>query len=149
MGGTTLILPEVSPDGLYVVCPDQESPLRGNLRVMRVEDGKEAFRTAVLGTRKTVATLGRSRWTADGRHLIFTGQNEKGIDGVFIQDFEPGKDTRATRKPLAGFDPDWVTESLGLSPDGSKLVISESERMFSILVAEGIRGLPAQRKGLK
>ena len=68
---------------------------------------------------------------------------------VIIQDFVPGRDTRATRKPLAGFDPDWITESLGLSPDGKRLVLSESERMFSLMIAEGISGLPAKAKGAK
>jgi Tol biopolymer transport system component len=113
-----------------------------------MDNGKEVFSTAVIGNRKSVATIGRSRWTPDGRHLLFTGQDDAGLDGVFIQDFVPGQDTRASRKPLAGFDPDWVTESLGLSRDGSRLVLSESERSFSLMVAEGIAGLP-QRKGSK
>ena len=150
VGGTNMNLPEVSPDGQYVMYQSQLNPLLVTLHVVRVEDGsKEVFQTTVEGLRKTVATSGRSRWMPDGRHIIFTGQDEKGLDGVFIQDFLPGKDTRATRRPIAGFDPDWITESLGLSPDGTRLVLSETERMFSLLVAEGGTGLPTQRKGPK
>jgi len=57
----------------------------------------------------------------------------------------PGKDTHASRRALAGFDPDWITESLGISPDGQRLVLSESERVFSVMIAEGGTGLVPQR----
>ncbi len=153
VGGTSLQLPEVSPDGQYVVFNAVGDTGTANLQVVRVEDGSKAvFQTTVeplKHLKKTTSGLGRSRWTPDSRHIIFTGQDEKGLDGVFIQDFIPGRDTRATRKPLAGFDPDWITESLGLSPDGKRLVLSESERMFSLLIAEGVPGLPTKAKEAK
>jgi hypothetical protein len=56
---------------------------------------------------------------------------------VYSQDFAPDKDTTASRRALAGFDPDWITESFGFSPDGTRLVLSESERVFSVMIAEG------------
>ncbi len=80
---------------------------------------------------------------------MFTATDAHGRYGVAIQDFVPGKDTRATRRPLAGFDPDWITESLGLSPDGTRLVLSESERVFSVMVAEGAQGLTPRRSAGK
>jgi len=148
--GAGITLPEVSPDGRFVLYETRLNPLLVNIYVARVEDGAEApFHTTVEGGRRTVVTLGRSRWSSDGKHIIFTGQDEKGLDGVYIQDFVPGKDTRATRRALAGFDPEWITESLGLSPDGKRLVLSESERMFSLLVADGVPGLPSPRKAGK
>jgi Tol biopolymer transport system component len=117
------------------------------LHVCRVDDGTVVpFSIHIQGQRKSVITLGRSRWTPDGRHIVFTAQDERGFDGVAIQDFVPGKDTRASRRPLAGFDPDWITESLGLSPDGKRLVLSESERVFSVMVAEGTGLVP--RRGV-
>jgi hypothetical protein len=36
----------------------------------------------------------------------------------------------------------WITESLGLSPDGERLVLSESERVFSLMIAEGVQAFP-------
>ena len=105
------------------------------------------FSTPVIGTKKSVETLGRGRWTPDGRRVIFTGQGARGLDGAFIQDFIPGRDTLSTRRPIAGFDPEWLTESLGLSPDGKRLVLSESERMFSLMVAEGVPGIAFHTKG--
>ena len=148
--GSNMLLPEVSPDGRHAIYQSVNNLLSVTLHVVGVDNGsEEIFQTTVQGFRNTAATLGRSRWMPDGRHFIFTGQDEKGLVGVFIQDFTPGKDTLATRRPLAGFDPDSITESLGLSPDGSRLVLSKSERMFSLLVAEGVTGLPVQRKGQK
>lgn len=43
----------------------------------------------------------------------------------------------------------WITESLGISPDGSKVVLSESERVFSVMVAEGGTGLVPHQWGNK
>jgi Tol biopolymer transport system component len=138
-------IPQVSPDGTwttYLV----SLPTATILHVTRVEDGKDMIFTVLPEPRrKTSVQHGRARWTPDGRHILFTGQDEKGLDGIFIQDFAPEKDTQATRRPFAGFDPDWITESLGLSPDGKRLVLSESERVFSLMIAEGIQGLGRQK----
>ncbi len=134
-------IPEVSPDGVwstYLITVRTTSVLH----VIRTEDGMDmTFAVFPEPRRKTSVFPGRARWTPDGKHIIFTGQDEKGLDGVFIQDFIPGKDTAPTRRPFAGFDPDWITESLGLSPDGKRLVLSESERVFSLMIAEGVPGL--------
>lgn len=148
LGGVTMALPEISPDGQYILYRTQLDSHSRTLNVIRLDDGaKEVFRTTVGKERKAVVTPGRCRWMPDGRHIIFTGQDEKGSYGAFIQDFVPGRDTLASRKPLGGFDPDWITESLGISADGTRLVLAESERMFNLFIAEGVTGLPVQRKG--
>ncbi|MFN8012851.1 MAG: protein kinase [Holophagaceae bacterium] len=143
--GAAALLPEVSPDGVWALYLTAEGT-RSTLQAVRIEDGKDAGVSISQETkRKSVVTVGRSRWMPDGRRIVFTGQDERGLDGVYVQDFVPGKDTTATRRRLAGFDPDWKTESLGLSPDGKRLVLSETENLFSILVADGVPGLA--RKG--
>ena len=150
VAGTTILLPEVSPDGQYALYQKQAHPLDVTIHVCRVDDGAEVpFSIHIQGQRKSVITLGRARWTPDGRRIVFTAQDQRGLDGVCIQDFVPGRDTTTTRRNLAGFDPDWITESLGLAPDGSRLVLSESERVFSVMVAEGGTGLAPQRRGTK
>jgi len=150
VSGTTILLPEVSPDGQFALYQKQANPLDVTIFVIRIEDGAQVpFTIHIQGHRKSVVTLGRARWMPDGRHIVFTAQDELGFDGVCIQDFLPGKDTSSTRRSLAGFDPDWITESLGISPDGTKLVLSESERVFSVMVAEGGTGLVPQRRGGK
>ena len=60
----------------------------------------------------------------------------------------PGRDTAATRRPLAGFAPDVLTESLGVSPDGKTLVVSTLQEYSSLQLAEGLVGLePPRRRG--
>jgi len=146
VSGTTILLPEVSPDGQYALYQKQANSLDVTIHVCRVDDGTEVpFSIHIQGQRKSVITLGRARWMPDGRRIVFTAQDQRGLDGVCIQDFVPGKDTSASRRSLAGFDPDWITESLGISPDGSRLVLSESERVFSVMVAEGGTGILPRR----
>ena len=53
----------------------------------------------------------------------------------------PGRDTLTTRRRLAGFDPDHITEWFGIAPDGSRLVIAEWDQVFSIMVADGVPGV--------
>ncbi len=141
----TVVLPEVSPDGAYALF--STNALNSTvIQVVRVEDGmKVPFEIRLEGRRQSITVPGRARWTPDGKRIIFTGRDAKGLYGVFIQEFIPGQDTTASRRPLAGFDPDWITESLGLSPNGKSLVLSESERVFSIIIADGLKGL--ERKG--
>ncbi len=133
-------IPEVSSDGAYATYTIQ-SPFGSTLHVVRLDDRTDAtFAVLPVVQRKTWVQSGRVRWSPDGRSILFIGQNEKGLSGVFVQDFLPGKDTTATRRPLAGFDPDWIAESLGLSPDGRRLVLAEAERTFSLMIAEGVPG---------
>jgi eukaryotic-like serine/threonine-protein kinase len=142
-------LPEVSPDGTYATYLIPARTM-STLHVIRVEDGMDTtFAVFPEPRHKTSVFPGRARWTPNSKRVIFTGQDEKGLDGVFIQDFIPGKDTTPTRRPLAGFDPDWITESLGLSPDGKRLVLSESERVFSLMIAEGVPGLGRQKENAR
>ena len=144
--GTNMVVPDLSPDGQVVAYLHTANAIR----FARVEDGTAIpFSIQVGGSANAVVSLGRARWTPDGRHIVFTDTDAHGRFGVSIQDYMPGKDTRASRRPLAGFDPDWITESLGISPDGSKVVLSESERVFSVMVAEGGTGLVPHRRGNK
>jgi hypothetical protein len=50
-----------------------------------------------------------------------------------VQDFILGKDTSATRRVLAGFDPDLATESFGISPHGSHITLADREQIVSLM----------------
>ena len=80
-----------------------------------------------------------------GRAVAFVGRNEKGVPGVFVQDFVPGKDTSKTRRPLGGFDPDRVTETFGISPTGARLAISSTESVTNLIVASAVGGIVPKR----
>jgi Tol biopolymer transport system component len=141
-------LPDVSPDGRHVLFRVFSGKYPAVLRVVGIEDGKaEPFEIQVDARRRTTIPLGRARWMPNGRAIAFVGQDESGASGVFVQDFGPGRDTSATRRPLAGFDPDVAAESFGIAPDGSHMVIAGWLQLFSLMEGEGLAGLLAPPRG--
>jgi len=131
-------IPDVSPDGRYAAYIWNESTLQqSEIRFVEVESGRPfsgGFEVAIR--LRTGPVWGRMRWLPDGRSLAFIAQDETGISGVYVQDFVPGVNTRASRRKAAGFSPDYITESLAISPDGTKIVISRMEEIRSIMLAE-------------
>jgi hypothetical protein len=96
-------------------------------------------------SRRTTAIIGRMRWTPDGKALAFLAQDPNGVNGVFVQDFEPGKDTIATRRQLGGFDRETATESFGIAADGKSLTVAGWEQLFSLFSIEGVSEIKARR----
>ncbi len=142
-------IPEVSPDGRHAVFRSFTGKYPARLRVARLEDGAlEEFEILVEAHRRTTISLGRARWRPDGKAIVFVGQDESGAIGLYAQDFVPGRDTSATRRKVAGFDPDVAAESFGIAPDGSRLVIAGWVQLFSLMEAEGLPGLLAPPRGL-
>ncbi len=141
-------LPDVSPDGRHVLYRVFSGKYPALLKVVRAEDGvAEPFEIAVDAQRGTTVTLGRARWMPDGKAIAFVGQDESGASGVYVQDFAPGQDTAATRRKLAGFDPDVAAESFGIAPDGSRLVLAGWVQLFSLMEADRLPGLLAPPRG--
>ncbi|UCF05462.1 MAG: serine/threonine-protein kinase [bacterium] len=133
------ILPEVSPDGRYALF----SCIRGINRVMRVAEIEscEMVPFEIELPRRMLyenIVLGRARWSSDGHAIVFVGQDKQGHFGIYVQDFVPGRDTSGSRMPLAGFSKDFVTESLGVSPDGKYIVISVVSERRSLKLAEHV-----------
>jgi Tol biopolymer transport system component len=137
-------VPEISPDGEYVIYLDAYN---GRIRSLRLRDGSPVpFEVQVERRKATTAMLGRARWLPGGRAIAFLGQNEQGINGVFVQDFVPGRDTTATRRALGGFDPENSAETLAISPDGRYLTVAGWEQMFNIMVVNNVPGLDRSPK---
>jgi hypothetical protein len=77
----------------------------------------------------------------DGRALAFVGADEHGAQGIFVQDFVPGTDTSASRRPLGVFDADTLAESFGISRDGSRLIVASLEQSSNLMSVESVAGL--------
>ena len=151
---TPVLHPEVSPDGRYVMYHTPSDPGWSEIRVIRMEDGAPVdFRIRVdfpggQATQDLIfwpGSLGRARWMPDGRAIAYVAAGEKGQTGVMVQDFVPGRDTSATRRPLVGFDGKIRVESLGISPDGSRLSISGVEASPGLMIAQGVPGVEPAR----
>jgi len=136
-------LPEVSPDGRHALYRVSPGPRSFSIRVVELEKGQVLpFRIDIEVVKVTPATLGRARWMPDGKTIVFTAQDGRGVNGLFTKPFRPeGADPRDW-KPLAAFDSERITESFGLSPNGSRVVVAGWEQLFSLMRAEDVPGLP-------
>jgi Tol biopolymer transport system component len=143
------IIPEVSPDGLFVAFVADLGSNEAALRVARIDDGEVVFSIPlpswVYWLGGPGLDQGRCRWWPDGRALVFILHQPEGGSGVYWQDFEPGADTSGTRRLLAA-EPGLEAESLGVSPDGTSLAVSYREQLFDLLLAEGVAGLEDARR---
>jgi Tol biopolymer transport system component len=144
-------IPEVAPDGRHALYVETSSDQRfAVIHVVRIEDGVDLPFEIRLASRQAVVgiTLGRARWMPDGKAIAFTAPDETGASGVFVQDFDPGKDTVATRRRLGGFLGDQIAESFGISPDGTRITVAYSEAISNLQLVEGLPGvLPSRRSG--
>ena len=131
VAGPTLV-PDVSPDGQYCLYVPNTSGKPYRVKVLRISDA------ATVPFEIESDVFPRSRWMPDGKAIAFIGQDEKGVRGVFIQDFAAGQDTTRTRKQLGGFDTDATAESFGIAPDGMRMAIAAREQLSSLMMAERV-----------
>jgi Tol biopolymer transport system component len=140
--------PEISPDGKYVAYAwYKQSVLDPTVyvQVVELETGKvvpfETKAEAAKGENSAVANVaGRSRWMPDGKALAYIDSNDSNKMGVYLQDFIPGQNTFASRRPIA-FDRDKHIESFGISPDGASITIAEMEVLSGLVRIDNIPGL--------
>jgi serine/threonine protein kinase/Tol biopolymer transport system component len=160
--GATRLVPgflsnaEVSPDGRFAtflrVDLFQSTTV---LRVVEVATGRvlpfEIRAPYQVGPEASRILVGRSRWRPDGKAIAWIGEDENGLTGIYAQDFGPQAETTSTRRKLAGFSRDYVTESFAYSPDGKKLAISTLTRSGALMIAEGVPDVapPVRAEGPK
>lgn len=141
--------PEVSPDGKHVAYVWYKQSVVGAtayIRVTNIETGNHTpfevkAERGAKGQDTLAGSAGRCRWMPDGKSIAYINSNERGDLGIFVQDFIPGKDTSATRRAVAGFDPDKQTETFSISPDGKFITLSELELLSSLVRVENVPGL--------
>lgn len=128
---------EVSPDGrwaLYVTADESGS----RIYFVEIATGRLATSQIQASTRNYggYITLGRARWTRGGSGVAYVGADERGRFGLFEQNFDPERDTVATRRKLAGFFDDADVESFGLSPDGAQAMLAVSRTTRGLMIAD-------------
>jgi Tol biopolymer transport system component len=136
--------PEVSPDGRWASYVSiQLDELQNEIRFVDVETGEVQPHPIVVPLQLQSGGIiyGRSRWMPSGAILAFVGMDEDGLSGIFLQEFVPGQATPETRRKLAGFSREFITESFAVSPDGQRVMIAGLEPSYRILLAENVPGI--------
>jgi Tol biopolymer transport system component len=134
--------PEVSPDGKYVLYVTSPTPILHVIRVARIDDGADqGFEIRCEIRKPTQVVIGRARWRPDSRSILFIGQDENGVHGVFEQPFAPETNTATGRRKVGGFDADLATESFALSPDGRRIVVASWDQAWSVMIADHVAGI--------
>jgi Tol biopolymer transport system component len=139
--------PEVSPDGRYALYDLLGPGERVDIHVVRLVDSAIVPMTIHLDPGalpiRRGRILGRARWMPDGRTILFVGLDPAGHWAIEAQDFDPDRDTAATRRVIAAYDHESFAESFGISPDGSRLAVALLEEQSILSVTAG---LPAVRR---
>lgn len=81
---------------------------------------------------------GRGRWMPGDKAIAFIGVGSDAQPNVWIQDFIPGQDTTATRRPPEGMAAAGIIESFGVSPDGTRFALSTIQITHVLKRAEGL-----------
>jgi Tol biopolymer transport system component len=140
LAGGVYFLPEISPDGRLVSFMEAGNR-SGNVHFVRLDDGGAVpISITAPGIR---ANTGRHRWLPGGGAIAFEMEDETGLTGISLQDAVPSRDTSASRRSVTGFAPDMWVESLGVSPDGSRLTVSERQESSSLLLVDAVEGVVA------
>jgi serine/threonine protein kinase/Tol biopolymer transport system component len=139
--------PEVSPDGRYVVAhgllhrPDGK--LESHLRGYELATGRSWVIARGLGDFNLAEiNVGRPRISMDSKRVYYLAAdatNER--FGVYSLPLDPAQSDPSLRVAEAGFDPDHLTETFGVSPDGKSIVTAEIFRQSTIVLVEGLESL--------
>ena len=125
--------PVASADGQYVVFQVPGEAGASAIRVVRTSD-REVF-TLADGLRGVNAL--RAQWIGATHTVAFRALDATGHVAVFAQEFQPGADTSATRRPLIVAE----AETFAISPDGTRAVLSLIDEASGLMMAEGIEDL--------
>ena len=141
--------PEASPDGQYVMVSSlrlarfagSAAPSAGGyIAVHRISDGAKVAEIPLKASLLIAPGIGRSRWMPGGKAFIFIDADSNGVAGIYRQDFVPGQDTSSTRRTLIS-DPDRQPETLGISPDGTRIVYGVIDVQSNLLRVDGVTGI--------
>ena len=131
------IHPAVSADGAYVAYQRPDPGGSSAIDVVRVSDG------VVFSLAHGLAGLSslRVQWIGATHTIAFRAFDARGRVTLFAQDFEPRRDTSATRRVLLPPDADITAETFAVSPDGTRAVLSVIDEASGLMMAEGVAGV--------
>jgi len=127
-------LPEVSPDGRYVLYLTDIRLDRLSLRVAAI-DGSGVLPVVL----PMPSEGGRARWLPGTTPAIaFNAPSPNGRLAVYVQPFSPDHDTSNLRRLLPGQDLERSASSFGIAPDGSRVCIGLGDEVSHLMIARGV-----------
>lgn len=135
------IHPAVSADGAYVAYQRPDPGGTQAIDVVRVADGTVFSLAHGLAGVSSV----RVQWIGATHAIAFRAADPRGRVSLFAQDFEPGRDTSATRRVLLPPDADVTAETFAVSPDGTRAVLSVIDEATGLMMAEGVADVARRR----
>ncbi len=150
-GGGLIGIPDVSPDGRYVLFrEDDRAHMKATIKVVEVATGRlDPFQIEVkytLDESSADINRGRARWNGDDA-IMFVGEGEGGAVGIYQVAFAPGRTDSGPWTLMVPSEPGRLTESFDISPDGRRIVVSFGTYERNIMIAEGVPGLHPARPG--
>jgi len=143
---TSSLLPEVSPVGHFasVILASQTPAPR--LEVLDLTSGRPLPNPQPLDASNNQIVQGRSRWTPDGRSVLFTAQSPEGSALLLRRSLEAWRGGAARIDTLAEGSPE--VESFGVAPDARHLTISvQAQRLSGLSLIEGLTGITPPGRG--
>jgi len=140
------LIPDLSPDGRYASLIMDVGTLTANLGVFDLEALKPLPSPVALQVFVGAVQIGRSRWTADGRAVVYVAMRADGHPVLLRRPLSAwlGEGGR-TDTLFAGASE--AIESFGLSPDGKRATVSVVDWLSGLTIAEGVPGIiPPKRK---
>jgi Tol biopolymer transport system component len=126
-------LPEVSPDGRYVMYLTDIRLDHLSVRVAAL-DGSGVLPFVI----SLPSEGGRVRWFPDGSAIAFNAPVPSGRLAVYVQPFARARDTSAERRLLPGQDLERSANSFGFTADGSRVCIALGDDVSHLMVARGV-----------
>jgi len=142
-------IPDVSPDGGHVISFANSSLTGEYVTTVRTEDGKtDDFRVDIPqgGLSLTRITIGRGRWTPDGKSVLILTRDAKGRFGIDRYPFAPDAGRVSGNPFVPPFDSSVAIESFGVSPDGRKITVAGVARTNSLMLASNLPGISRPKR---
>jgi len=138
-------LPEVSPDGRHASVIVGIGTLVSNLEILDLQTGARSRYPVPTPILQGYNSSGRSRWTPDGRAVVFVYTSPDGRDRLLrrqLSAWQAGGGAIDTLIP----ETTEALESFGISPDGRRITVAVVDWLSGLTLAEGVKGIVPPRR---
>ena len=137
---TGTLIPDLSPDGRHVSVITEVGTLEAKLSVVDLSDRRPLAVPVPLQVVPGTVQVGRSRFTPDGRAVVYVHAREDGFP-ILLRRPLSAWSTGVGRTDTLFAGATETIESFGFSPDGRRAAVSVVDWLSGLSIAEGVRGI--------